>query len=244
MQKVNIQLYGVGAGVMAGEMITAAGGVCYVAKSGDAQKETLLKKDGTAQANPVSMTNGGAEFYVANTVNAVDLYIMAPGGQFLVKTGVVPGSGGYDFAVDTQQLNQVAKIPFSIADTTAATETDTGFDFPLYAAVLPTPLVRITTADAAITLEAGLKSSETAGDADGFIDAVSCATVGLVRATIANAGNTLGALFEVQDSVNAGDLTHEAHVITGSNAVSITYTLLAAADTAEGFLILPYILTA
>lgn len=243
MKKVNIQLYGVGAGGMAGEMITASGGVCYVAANGDAAKATLYKKDGSSQSNPVSLTNGGAEFYVANTVEKVDLYIMAPGGQFLVKTDVVAGVG-HEFAVDTQQRNQVAVIPFAIGDTTATTETDTGFDMPLYAAVLPTPMVRVLTLDATETIDVGLKSSETAGDADGFIAAASVATAGLVKGSIANGANTLGALFETQDSANAGDLTHEQHVVTGSNATSITYTLTAGTDTAEGFIVLPYVLCA
>lgn len=225
-----------------GELIQASGGKVYVAKAGDAQKETLYDMSGASLANPVFMINGNFEFQVDADVNSVDLYIMAPGGQFVVHKGVKPG-GPNEINIDTGVLNQVAVIPFSIADTTATTETDTGFDAPANSIFLPQPCVRVTTADAGITIEGGLLSSETSGDADGFIDAVSVAAAGVAKATIANAGNTLGALFEVQDSANAGDLTHGVHVVTGANATSITYTLSAGADTAEGFLVLPYILT-
>jgi hypothetical protein len=168
---------------------------------------------------------------------------MAPGGQFVVKTGVAPGEI-QDVLIDTVSRNQVAIVPFAIGDTTATTETDTGFDFPLYSAVLPTPMIRVLTVDATETVDVGLLSSETAGDADGFGVTLSVATAGLVKATVLQGSNTMGALFEVQDSANAGDLTHEAHVVTGSNATSITYTLTAGTDTAEGFIILPYVLTA
>jgi hypothetical protein len=241
MQKIKVQLYEGGIGGQAGPMITASGGRITVTANGDAAKATLYNADGSAKTNGFALTNGGAEFYVADSVSSVDCYIMAPGGQFVVKTGVT--QAGAEIAVDTQRRNQVAVIPFAIADTTATTETDTGFDLPLYSAVLPTPMVRTLTADATETIDVGLLSSETAGDADGFIVGVSVGTVALVKATVLNGSNTMGALFEVQDSANAGDLTHEAHVVTGSNATSISYTLSAGTDTAEGFIVIPYILT-
>lgn len=235
---VNFQLYD-----HDGKLISATGGKVYVAASGDAAKQAITDKDGVSLTNPRSLTNGGCEFYVPTTVSAVDLYIMAPGGQFLVKTGVVPGSPD-DFRVDTVNRNQVAVIPFAQADFSAATETDSGFDFPLHSAVLPTPMVRVSTIDATETIDVGLLSSETAGDADGFAVTIALGTAGLVKATVLQGSNTMGALFEVQDSANAGDLTHEAHVITGSNATSITYTTTAGSDTGEGFIILPYLLAA
>ena len=58
----------------------------------------------------------------------VDLFIMAPGGQFVVKKGVKPGS--YDVAVNMDR-RQLAVIPFSVTDKAGdATETDTGFNLP------------------------------------------------------------------------------------------------------------------
>ena len=226
-----------------GELIQDSGGKVYVATADGAAKETLYDMDGDSTSNPVSMTNGYFEFQTDADTDSVDLYIMAPGGQFVCYAGVKPG-GPNEINIDTGVRQQVAVIPFSIDDTNAATETDTGFDFPLYSAVMPNPMVRVLTADATETIDVGLLSSETSGDADGFADGVSVATAGLAKATISNAGNTMGALFEVQDSANAGDLTHEVHVITGANATSITFTLSDGTDAAEGFLVLPYILTA
>lgn len=243
MQKISFQLYEVGPGGQAGAMITATGGKVQVNTAGDASKATIYDSTGAAitTTSALALTNGGYTFYVADSVSSVDLYIMAPGGQFIVKRGVTPGLN--EIAIDTVNLNQVAVIPFSASDSTAATEKDTGFDFPLYSQVLPYPTIRVTTVDATETIDVGLLSSETAGDADGFLALASVATAGLVKGTITNGTPTLGALMYVQDSANAGDESREGHVITGSNATSITYTLTAGSDTAEGFVLIPYVLS-
>ncbi len=43
---------------LSGKSIDGSGGKAYVAKSGDAQKETLYTKAGAALANPITLTNG------------------------------------------------------------------------------------------------------------------------------------------------------------------------------------------
>ena len=238
-RRISFQLYELGSiGGMAKKLIQATGGKCYVAKDGDAAKQAITDKDGTALTNPRALTNGACEFYVPDTISLVDLYIMAPGGQFVVATNVDESIA--DIAVDVTRLDHVAVIPFSIDDTSAATETDTGFDLPLHSAVKPNPKVRVLTVDATETIDVGLLSSETAGDADGFINALDVATAGLVKATLLASGDTMGALLSVLDSANAGDDAPEEHVVTGTNATSITYTLTAGSDTAEGFIHLSY----
>ena len=237
-KQVQFQLYD-----LQGRAINSSGGKVYVAASGDAAKQAITDKDGTSLTNPRALTTGGCEFWVVDTVVDVDLYIMAPGGHFVVVTDVVPGQV-QDIIVDTNRRNQVAVIPFSIADTTATTETDTGFDMPTGSAVLPSPMVRVSTIDATETIDVGLLSSESGGDADGFINAVALDTAVLVKATLLASGDTMGALLSVLDSANAGDDAPEAHVVTGAAAVSVSYTLTAGTDTAEGFIILPYMLTA
>lgn len=237
-KQVQFQLYD-----LQGKAINATGGKVYVAASGDAAKQAITDKDGTALTNPRALTTGGCEFWVVDTVADVDLYIMAPGGQFVVVTDVVMGQV-QDIMVDTQQRHQIATIPFSIADTSANTETDTGFDFPTASAVLPYPMVRVSTIDATETIDVGLLSSESSGDADGFINAVALDTAVLVKATLTASGDTMGALLSVLDSANAGDDAPEPHVVTGAAATSISYTLTAGTDTAEGFIMLPYVLMA
>lgn len=241
MKKFEVQLYESGPGSMAGPIIQASGGTLQVCTRGTGTKQALLDATGASLANPISMTYGKATFYTADSVDSVDIYGIAPKGQWFSMT--VCKEGVIEVPIDVTLRQYVAKVPFSYADSTAATEKDTGFDWVAGTLVLPHPAVLVTTLDAGITIEAGTLSSESGGDADGYIDVVSCASAVLVKATIANGANTLGALFEVQDSANAGDLTHESHVVTGAAAKSISYTLSSGADTAVGFLILPYILT-
>jgi hypothetical protein len=227
-RRFSFQLYEQGgAGALAGQVITATGGKVYVTAAGAVAKASITDKDGTALANPRSLTNGSCEFYTLATVDKVDIYLMAPGGQFVVIEDLTESLA--DIAIDTTNVNQLAVIPFSIADTTASTETDTGFDLPENCIVLNRlhgEGLKITTADAAITMDVGLGEAvpvETGGDANGFNAAASLTTLGYLAGTD-------GAFFS----------TNAPYMISASVARSITYTLSAGADTAVGFILLPY----
>jgi len=240
-RKIEFQLYELGSvGAFAKKMLTASGGVVYVAGNGDAAKQAITDVNGTALTNPRALTNGACVFYVPDTVASVDLFIQCPGGQFVAVPDV--DESVQDIGVDTTRIHQVMVVPFSATDSTAAVETNTGFDFPLHAAVLPTPFVRVSAIDATETMDVGLLSSETAGDADGFINGLVLDNLGLVKATLLASGDTMGALLSVLDSANAGDDAPESHVITGTNATSVTYTLTTGSDTAKGYIYLPYLL--
>ena len=234
-QRYNIQLVD----LATGENIITAGGVVQVCTDGSPDKATLTDKDGAALSNPLALTRGHMEFHVATTVTQVDLFIQCPGGQFVTVYNVKP-SGPNEILVDAGNRSQVMVIPFSHADSTAATEKDTGFDLPANSIFLPHPTIRVVDVDATETIDIGTLSTESGGDADGFVATVSVATAGVVKGTVLQGSNTLGALFEVQDSANAGDLTHEAHVT--AVATSISYTTTAGSDTVSGFAFLPYIL--
>lgn len=224
-----------------GAAIITSGGTITVCASGDAAKQTLYTKAGAALANPVAINYGKIEFWVADTVNQVDLYGIGPNGEAIILTGVKPGGDAALYL--SKSLQQTYKLPFAIGDTAANTETDTGHD------LVPGSIVhgigggvRVTTADSGITIDVGLLSGESGGDADGFMDGVSVASAATVKPTLTNGGATLGALLKVQDSANAGDVVPEAHVV--ATAKSVSYTLAASADTAEGFILLPVTLPA
>lgn len=222
-----------------GEAISTAGGKAYVAVNGDAAKATLYTAAGASLANPVSLNNGLLEFYVADSVAQVDLYIQSPTGHFVVLKNVY-ASGPNSIFIDKSLVNTTMVIPFAIGDTAAATETSTGFAVPTNAMVLPTGVgIEVLTVDATETIDVGTLSSDS-GDADGFIVTASVATAGVVKASLANGAVTLGALLKVQDSANAGDAAPEASV--AASGKTITYTLTAGTDTAEGFIKLPILL--
>lgn len=208
--------------------ISATGGVVHVATADSPAKATLYDADGASLANPVSLTNGGVEFYVADTIDTVDLYIQAPAGQFLVKDGVAPGK--HNFKVDTSERYQVYKIPFASADSTAATEQTTGFSLPATGQVLPLlggAGITVTTAATAgaKTVDVGTLTGETGADPNGLLAAVSTAATGKVV-------GTNGALY----ASNAPYLTDSVA------AKTISYTTGAADAGVAGFIVLPVIL--
>lgn len=240
-----------------GETISATGGVAYVAKAGLLAQESLLDSTGAAASNPSALTNGKIEFWTAETVVSVDLYVMAPGGQFVVKRTVKP-SGPNEIFIDLSDRRQVAVIPFDHADQTAATEEDTGFDLPKNAAVQPEGIgVHVVDVDATETIDVGLLTGETGGDPNGFMAAVSVATAGFIAADFAvTAGstetyfsaNTLGVM--LSDYIVGTDLDqdyglgHKKPHVGDGTAKSITYTLTTGSDTASGYLVIPYVLPA
>lgn len=224
-----------------GGAIIAAGGKCIVCKTGTPDKETLYDPSTElAIANPLTPVRGKISFCVPVDRVAVDLYIQTPSGQFVTHRNVIP-SGDNEIALHGLRREQMYVIPFSIADTAAAAETQTGIVIPLTGLIQPNPFVRITVADAAQTIDVGTLSSD-AGDADGFIDGVLLTTLGLAKPTLATAGKTLGVLLQVQDSANAGDSAPEQNISMAGK--QITYTLNAATDTAKGFIYLPIHLAA
>lgn len=216
--------------------IQSAGGVVYVAANGDLAKATLYDADGAAASNPSALTNGVIEFYTADTVDNVDLYIQAPSGHFVVVKGIF-ASGPNAIYIDKTKLETTMVIPCAIENTAAATETNTGFSIPTKGIVTPVGVgFETVTIDSGITIDIGTLSTAS-GDADGFIDGVSVATAGFVKGTLTNGSVTLGALLKVQDSANAGDAVPESNTTMAGKA--ITYTLSSGADTAEGFILLP-----
>jgi hypothetical protein len=129
----------------------------------------------------------------------------------------------------------------------ATSETDTTVDLPNKAVVLAVWL-NVTAADVGITIDVGTKSSETGGDADGFIVGASVASTGIVLpdVTVTSGTNekyfsacTIGAKladFEAGSDV-AGDVgtLNKKFYSTGSvTAKSITYSCSSGADTAAG----------
>lgn len=121
------------------------------------------------------------------------------------------------------------------------TETDLGFDLPAYA-VVDEVLIDVITAEATgatKTLDIGLLSSESGGDADGFLDGVSVSSTGLKRAAVtvttgANntylASTTHGALMRDfvagEDVANGGDgaINVRGHLTSSVTAKSVSVT--------------------
>lgn len=218
-------------GFLTGQSIITAGGTVHVAIAGSPDKQTIYSDAiGTVLANPLVPVRGMIEFWTLDTVATVDLYGISPAGHAFQFAGVAP-SGNNELVINTGSNLQMLKIPFSIADSVAATEKDTGFDIPSSCYVLDRLHglgLLVTTLESGKTIDVGLgevNPAESGGDANGFIAASSLTTAVLVIATN-------GALF----STNA---PHRSDSVT---AKSITYTLSSASAAAKGFILIPYML--
>lgn len=133
---------------------------------------------------------------------------------------------------------KVAKIPVTALSTG---EKDTGFDLPTKGIVLDV-FVDVTTAEATgstKTIDVGLLSSESGGDADGFLDGVVDSAIAVVGPEVAAtdgsnqnyfaAAPKLGALLRQGDlggdaAGTSAALIKKAHILNGT-AKSLTYTL-------------------
>ena len=228
---VKIQLYD----TFKATNINDSGAVCFVAKAGLPEKATLQDQYGAALTNPLAMTSGLVEFYYDSSVTAqVDLYGMTAKGHWFEYLAVSP-SGPNEINIDTSIKRMRMKIPFSYVDCTSGTEYKTGFKVPVPAFVLNRLHgcgLDVTTKSTAgtDTLSVGILSTDTGGAATGFINGSSVANAGQVIGTD-------GASF----STNAPYATDQ---LSGSTpyGTDISYTL-GASNLAEGFILLPYVLT-
>ncbi|MDP2621804.1 MAG: hypothetical protein Q8P46_16785 [Hyphomicrobiales bacterium] len=221
MRKYKFQLQDRPIGAFAGPSIIGSGGQCLITSAGDCAKLALTDADGAALTNPISLTRGSGEFYTANTVDAVDLFILT-GEGFATQLWSVGPDELHEVPIDRSNRSQMLVFPFSIDDQVSDnTEVDTGLDLIVGMVMQPFPYVKVVTADAGETVDVGTGEVVPAdgGDADGFVSLLSLTSTGLVA-------DTNGALLNAVEYIAPAD--------------SLTWTLSAASDTAEGYVFLPY----
>jgi hypothetical protein len=216
-----------------GAAIITAGGNVYVCKAGLPDKQPLVDKNGATLANPLTPTRGFINFFIPDTVTAgVDLYVQFPGGQFKVVKGVQP-SGPNEISTDTSKSEQLMEIPFSIADTAAATESATGFVVPpnsMFLDRLHGMGLEVTVAETtgAKTVDVGTAEANAAGgDSDGFQAQDSTASLGMVI-------GTNGAFFSTNAPATSTALVANLNIVV---------VIVTAAVTTKGFALQPYRLT-
>lgn len=223
-----------------GTPVATSGGTAYICRAGTARKASIFNADtGVALSNPFSLTRGNLRFATDNTDLTVDIYGFGPDGGFYVMRNARPG-GDAEIPYSLDAVQHTALVPFAAQDYTAASENNTGLQFPAGALLLPSVGFRVTVAEATRTIEVGLLSSESGGDADGLIDALSLATAGTIVPAVSGTP-TLGALlvqnFGTSPAVNVPD----THGIGAAGARTITITSSSGTASAQGFAVFPYI---
>lgn len=145
---------------------------------------------------------------------------------------------GSTAAADNSRLNAATKF----IDKTAVircdaqtSETQTEFTLPA-SAIVKDVFLNVITVDATETVDVGTQG--TSNDPNGYLDAVSLATAGLVRGSLADGAVTLGALlFEITEATTAAARNDD--ITAGGDPIS--YTCSAGSDTAVFDVIIEYI---
>ena len=236
----------------------AHGGTFFVTTDGAPAKVAITDTSDASITQPGSISNGDIVFRTAESVASVDVILRTAYGYNKELKGLTPGQ--HSIGIDTSKRNQIIVIPFDIddSDIAANTEKDSGIDLVTGEEVLPFPSVKVTTADSGITIDAGLLSSESSGDADGFIDGISLtsAVVVLADATITTGSNTkfvaanptIGALLADHQAgsdtdTDEGMFHRKSHICNGTNK-SLGFTLGSSADTGAGYILYKSVLPA
>jgi len=214
----------------------------------DAQGTTLTETNGIAV---LTFTNGQVRFWTQSSVTAVDICGITANGRTFARNSVTPSQ--QMIPINPINTAQLLVIPFQPNDNS---EQDTGLDLPANCLITAHDVkLRVTTTDATETIDFGLLSSESGGDANGFVTAASVANSGFVELLPQITGGTnidyvgtryVGDLLATSiagaDAVaTVGGFTSKVYRTDGT-AKSITYTGSAGSDTAAGYLYLRYTL--
>lgn len=223
-----------------------SGALVFIYTAGTKTLATIYsdEKMATTKANPITRaqfaTDGMIQFYAAAA--SVDVFVALSDGSVARYSSVTPTT--HVLPINTDGVDKCLVFPMVFE--ASGTETDTGLDLPKMAKVYDVAL-EVITVDATETVSIGLLSSETAGDADGLMLATSVAVAGFFQLWATTDGATedfisaarAGALIGIgsvgTDGANDfGQPGGPGHIVTGSNATSVSYQP-SSSDTFAGY---------
>lgn len=223
-----------------------SGVLAFVYTAGTKTLATLYKDEKlTTLANPITRTqfatDKGLKFFV--NAGSVDIVLCHSDGTVSKHDGVVEAD--HNLFMNRSGSQKCLVVPFGASD---ATEVDTGIDLPRWVHIQDVAIEVVTT-DATETLDVGLLSSETSGDADGLLALISVGTSGYVKpyayttgsnetyVSTAKYGTLMGPVVVGTDVDKDNGAAHGyGHVINASTAVSLSYTGSTGSDTAAGYI--------
>lgn len=152
----------------------------------------------------------------------------------LATRGKFGGSAvGFKNAADTKFITKTATIRCDAQ----TTETQTGFTLPANA-IVKDIFLNVITVDATETVDVGTQG--TSDDPDGYLDAASLATAGLVKGILADGAITLGVLL-FEETGTGADVANARTVDITAGGDPISYTCSAGSDTAVFDIIIEYV---
>lgn len=248
------------------ELVAVTSGITYqVLQANSDTIETLYEYGDqlyTSMTNPVT-TSAYASSAISQCGGGKICFKVDPGhtDDLMVDIIVVNTAGGYThvakgitdkdhtIVIDERPNIQHHGIYWFTYALGSATEIDTGIDFD-YDTMIHDVRSETVTTDSAITIDVGLTSGGTNGDANGFLALRSVATTGYTTDTgVITGGSTIdyvptstyGDLLYTSiggsDTVaTVGGRSYIGHIILSPDEQTLTYTLLTAANTAVGYI--------
>lgn len=217
------------------ELTKITSGITYKVLAVNADtSETLYVYDDqafTSLTNPVTTTNFNSPDRVqfrtdptdSSTDRYVDLIVVDTAGGY---TAFVEDFDKYTHTIVIDERPNIQHHGVIWWSYSSAVEVDTGIDFD-YDTRIEGVSLEVVTVDASATVDVGLLSTGTNGDADGFLDGVSTTTAGIPLVTL----TTSGALMD--DGTN---FDPDGHSIISANEQSLTYTGSSGSDTGYGYI--------
>ena len=199
-----------------------------------------------AVRTPRSFVNGACRFWTNRDVTSVDLSLLTAKGEAYFFEDVAYSCHRLD--VNPFERDHMLVVPFGAS---SASEVDTGIDLPANLLVKDA-FIKVTTTDATETLDVGILSSESGGDADGFVLLTDVATAGYVNQfPVVTGGTTIDYVVHTSgkgaflkngiagaDAVATVGGVQPRYYVTDGTAKSITYTGSTGSDTAAGYVVL------
>lgn len=223
--------------------VISTGIYAMVYEAGTKTLATLYSDDArTALANPITRTQFDSDGVLVfqSPKTSVDIALYHSDGSYSFYSSVVPQN--HLLALNRDGIDKVLVAPFG----SETSETDLAVDFPYDSWIYDMGLY-VRTIDATETIDVGLLSSETSGDANGLLASISVGTAGWVAPAAATVGSndtylsssTYGALMGsfvagADTATDVGTYLKFGHKVTGANAVSMSYTASAGSDTGVG----------
>jgi hypothetical protein len=200
-------------------------GVCNVLTENSPVEVTIYSDDrGTSASNPLTMTNGVARFFTADTVTALDMSILTANGHAIFAESCVPSMHRID--IDPDRNPQKLIIPYLVVGASEAI-VDTGFDIGANMLIKDIELDVITVGTGAV-LDIG-----TSTDSDGFADGVAASTTGfpitLLEEALVSTSGLFGALLAMATGTYVRKKHWRANATSGAN---IVYTNTTSSSTA------------
>jgi hypothetical protein len=231
-----------------GKSISDPGGEFFVCVNGAATLATIYDPDNNyaAVANPKALIQGKLRFAIQNAGGGqaypplVDIYGITAKGRFFVMRNQAPGDVTI-YEIDGNERDFTMLIPWSFATLGANVEYNTGISLPAGTLISPEAAVNVLVADSAShTIKFGTLSTQSGGNSAGFINGVSIATIGVIKATLNSGSPTLGSLLSVASGAGSTQVPEWYPLPALDPLLSIT--LAASTASGSGFIIQPYTL--